>query len=91
MAAFRGAVNVGSHAIETDIHLSKDGIAVLSHVCRKATATITVKANDSTLGCGPQALLRQEGEDYRLQLGLSQHTTNNERAVRKDASTQRSS
>ncbi|KAF5026183.1 hypothetical protein F66182_1747 [Fusarium sp. NRRL 66182] len=31
MAAFRGAVGAGSHAIETDIHLSADGIAVLSH------------------------------------------------------------
>lgn len=30
--AFQGAVEVGSHAIETDIHLSKDGIVVLSHV-----------------------------------------------------------
>ena len=32
MGAFRGAVEVGSHAIETDIHLSKDGVVVISHV-----------------------------------------------------------
>jgi glycerophosphoryl diester phosphodiesterase len=32
MAAFRGALDVGADAIETDIHLSKDGIVVLSHV-----------------------------------------------------------
>jgi phosphatidylglycerol phospholipase C len=32
MAAFRGAVAAGTHALETDIHLTKDGIAVLSHV-----------------------------------------------------------
>lgn len=32
MGAFRGAVVVGSHAIETDLHLSKDGVVVLSHV-----------------------------------------------------------
>jgi glycerophosphoryl diester phosphodiesterase len=32
MAAFIGAVKVGAHALETDIHLSKDGVAVLSHV-----------------------------------------------------------
>ena len=32
MSSFRGAVEVGAHAIETDIHLSKDGIVVLSHV-----------------------------------------------------------
>lgn len=28
-----GAVEAGAHAIETDIHLSKDGVVVLSHVC----------------------------------------------------------
>jgi phosphatidylglycerol phospholipase C len=32
MAAFKGAVKVGAHAIETDIHLTKDNIVVLSHV-----------------------------------------------------------
>jgi len=32
MAAFKGAVKVGAHAIETDIHLTKDGVVVLSHV-----------------------------------------------------------
>ncbi|KAM0255148.1 hypothetical protein ACHAQJ_006071 [Trichoderma viride] len=31
MAAFRAAVEVGAHALETDVHLSKDGIVVLSH------------------------------------------------------------
>ncbi|KUJ18405.1 putative glycerophosphoryl diester phosphodiesterase [Mollisia scopiformis] len=31
MGAFKGAVEVGAHAIETDLHLSKDGIVVLSH------------------------------------------------------------
>lgn len=32
MAAFRGAVEAGAHAIETDLHLSKDGVVVLVHV-----------------------------------------------------------
>lgn len=32
MDAFIGAVKAGAHAIETDIHLSKDGVVVLSHV-----------------------------------------------------------
>jgi glycerophosphoryl diester phosphodiesterase len=32
MAAFRGAVETGVHAIETDVHLTKDGVVVLSHV-----------------------------------------------------------
>ncbi|KAI1139827.1 PLC-like phosphodiesterase [Hypoxylon sp. FL0543] len=31
MAAFRSAVEVGAHAIETDLHLSKDGVIVISH------------------------------------------------------------
>jgi len=33
MGAFKGAVDVGADALETDIHLSKDGVVVLSHVC----------------------------------------------------------
>lgn len=32
MAAFRAAVRVGAHALETDIRLSADGVAVISHV-----------------------------------------------------------
>jgi glycerophosphoryl diester phosphodiesterase len=32
MDSFKGAVEVGAHAIETDIHMSKDGVVVLSHV-----------------------------------------------------------
>lgn len=31
MAGFRAAVEVGAHALETDVHLSKDGVVVLSH------------------------------------------------------------
>ncbi|KAH8811688.1 putative glycerophosphoryl diester phosphodiesterase [Xylogone sp. PMI_703] len=31
MAAFKGAVEIGAHALETDLHLSKDGVLVLSH------------------------------------------------------------
>lgn len=32
MSAFKGAVDVGAHAIETDLRLTKDGVVVLSHV-----------------------------------------------------------
>jgi len=32
MGAFKGAVEVGAEAIETDVHLSKDGVVILSHV-----------------------------------------------------------
>ncbi|KAK7910921.1 hypothetical protein PG985_013402 [Apiospora marii] len=31
MAAFRGAVEADSHALETDLHLSRDGMVMLSH------------------------------------------------------------
>ncbi|GAB0133882.1 hypothetical protein EsDP_00002276 [Epichloe bromicola] len=31
MGAFKGAVSAGAHAIETDVHLTADGVAVLSH------------------------------------------------------------
>lgn len=36
MGAFRGAVKVGAHAIETDVHLTKDNVVVLSHVSTKS-------------------------------------------------------
>ena len=31
MAAFRGAVEAGAHAIETDLHITKDDVVVISH------------------------------------------------------------
>ncbi|KAI1763940.1 PLC-like phosphodiesterase [Hypoxylon sp. FL1150] len=31
MLAFRAAVGAGAHAVETDLHLSRDGVVVLSH------------------------------------------------------------
>ena len=30
--AFEDAVEGGAHAVETDVHLTKDGVVVLSHV-----------------------------------------------------------
>lgn len=32
LAAFKGAVEAGSHGIEMDLRLSKDGVVVLAHV-----------------------------------------------------------
>jgi phosphatidylglycerol phospholipase C len=32
MGAFKGAVQVGAHAIETDLQLTADGVVVISHV-----------------------------------------------------------
>ncbi|KAK1827848.1 PLC-like phosphodiesterase [Podospora conica] len=47
MAAFRGAVDAGAHAIETDLHLSSDGVVVLSHdPSLKRTFGITKKVAD---------------------------------------------
>ena len=40
LAAFKGAVRVGAHAIETDIHLSRDDVVVLSHVSHQNIPTI---------------------------------------------------
>lgn len=37
IGAFAGAVKIGAHAVETDLHISKDNIVVLSHV-RPSTA-----------------------------------------------------
>lgn len=39
MSAFKGAVDVGIDALETDVHLSKDGVVVLSHVSTSLTKT----------------------------------------------------
>ena len=33
MAAFAAAAKCGAHAIETDVHMTKDEVLVLSHVC----------------------------------------------------------
>lgn len=41
MGAFKGAVDVGANAIETDVHLSKDGVVVLSHVGRRKDTSVT--------------------------------------------------
>ena len=32
MGAMRGAVEVGAQGLETDLHLTRDGVVVLSHV-----------------------------------------------------------
>ncbi|KAG6035308.1 hypothetical protein E4U41_006139, partial [Claviceps citrina] len=31
ISAFRAAVSAGAHALETDVRLTRDGVAVLSH------------------------------------------------------------
>jgi hypothetical protein len=65
MRAFQGAVEVGAHALETDIHLSKDGIVVLSHVILLASH-LYVFLTYQGLGCGPKTLLWSQGKDHRV-------------------------
>lgn len=50
MGAFRGAVEVGTHAIETDVHLSKDGVVVLSHVGHISFQKWLVQADVGRIG-----------------------------------------
>jgi hypothetical protein len=50
MGAFQGAVEAGAHAIETDIHLTKDDVVVLSHVSIKVLR-IVILTTDGRIGC----------------------------------------
>ncbi len=76
MGAFRGAVDIGAHAIETDVHLSADGVVVLSHVSLghgMACMDRELHGADWAPRAGSfvEALLRRRPEDQRLLLGLS--------------------
>ncbi|KAH7326186.1 PLC-like phosphodiesterase [Stachybotrys elegans] len=49
MAGFKAAVGVGAHAIETDLHLSSDGVIVLTHDgSLKRTYGVEKKVNECT-------------------------------------------
>ena len=58
MGAFKGAVDVGAHAIETDLHLSMDGVVVISHV-RSCYCNHSRSDAHMVAGCDPQAMLWQ--------------------------------
>lgn len=47
MGAFQGAVEVGAHAIETDLHITKDGVLVLSHVNSPQSFQVRFRTPDS--------------------------------------------
>jgi glycerophosphoryl diester phosphodiesterase len=47
MDAFRAAVAIGAHAIETDLHLTKDKVVVLSHVSDALTSPVTICVGSS--------------------------------------------
>jgi glycerophosphoryl diester phosphodiesterase len=65
MASFKGAVDIGAHALETDIHLSRDGVVLLSHVCFSYNLTIFNKSFlTSRTGPYSKALLWFAGQDH---------------------------
>ena len=65
MGAFKGAVKVGTHAIETDIHLSKDDVVVLSHV-GDDTSNQGLTVADGRTGRHVKTMLWQRPKSARL-------------------------
>lgn len=59
MVAFEGAVNVGAHAIETDLHISKDSVVVLSHVRRLFYPQICSQLKEACLYSSKDANLKR--------------------------------
>ena len=53
LAAFRGAVDIGAHALETDVHLSRDDVVVLSHVREQHLSKWTERGASTSIGSGP--------------------------------------
>jgi glycerophosphoryl diester phosphodiesterase len=89
MAAFRGAVEVGATALEADIHLSKDGVVVFSHVRDAEPREVRPHnrpATDSPIGRHSETLLWPESKDFRMRLELSEHPAYHTRAETTDAS-----
>jgi glycerophosphoryl diester phosphodiesterase len=88
MGAFIGATKVGAHAIETDIHLTKDGVVVLSHVriaLRLPDNYLQDLCSSFNTGLYAEALLRTSREDYRLRLGLPQDIAHHKATFGTDA------
>lgn len=74
LKAFQGAVEVGTHAIETDIHLSKDDVVVLCHVSLKHYQRVSALLM-LAIGSRSQTMLWQERKGNRLRLGVPEHNT----------------
>lgn len=77
LAAVQGAVQAGTHALELDLHLSRDGVLVLSHVStnpRKRTSTCIFSTN-SIPGPNATAMLWNQEKDWGLRLGIPQDPT----------------
>lgn len=73
MSAFRAAVEVGADALELDLHLTKDGVVVLSHVkFSLSTGSLNCLFSDQIFytGPNPQTLLRCRCKHRRLHMGI---------------------
>jgi glycerophosphoryl diester phosphodiesterase len=46
MPSFVGAVKAGAHGLETDLHLTKDDVVVLSHVSHASPSLISLASTD---------------------------------------------
>lgn len=80
MGAFEGAVEVGAHALETDLHLSNDNVVVISHVCRVSGVVAFNSSTDpGVIGCYVKTMLRHRQKNHRLRLGLPQPATDTSR------------
>lgn len=66
MAGFQAAVQVGAHALETDLHLSSDGVVVLTHVtslppppCLTQWRSLELVLTAGGLSCGQDGNLKR--------------------------------
>ena len=64
MAAFRGAVEAGVHAIETDVHLTRDGVVVLSHVGVASRALAERRSPCPSAGRDAETMFWETGQDH---------------------------
>lgn len=70
MAAFKGAVKVGAHALETDIHISQDNVLVLSHVSYLCAPIPIPRKLTGLTGCGLEEMFRSQQKVDRLRLEI---------------------
>ena len=90
MGAFRGAVNAKAHAMETDIHLTKDDVVVLSHVSVRQWKGHWKIHLQNCAGSNAQAMFWQRRKDHRLHLGVHKPTADTCSTSRADAQIERS-
>lgn len=65
MGAFRGAIECGAHALETDVHITKDEVVVLSHVSKYAPPS-SVQRNAKHRDIQDATMKRCFGKDEKI-------------------------